>query len=266
MIMWLLLFVLIVIISFLLAYQSMKDFPERGQEGLEHGLYLIRNPRNLTSGVLEQIHRTSLRDHFVISLERLFKGSKSALVIYGPKQVLGEFTQLSLLELEEYTDAAGDKATSWEVGTKDQMALHISVPRPWDNKPLLDEPEQFWWQIVLKPQVKGLLGKGEGITALLTAARYRSLEASPEHKEILELKNKQKVFQAQIRAALLIENPDKRKREAERWANIGAPSLIKIPKPLTSKQIMDLYRQRALPIGSKLTLTTEEILLLFGVR
>src|SRR3989344_2549312 len=163
MIMWLLLFVLIVIISFLLAYQSMKDFPERGQEGLEHGLYLIRNPRNLTSGVLEQIHRTSLRDHFVISLERLFKGSKSALVIYGPKQVLGEFTQLSLLELEEYTDAAGDKATSWEVGTKDQMALHISVPRPWDNKPLLDEPEQFWWQIVLKPQVKGLLGKGEGI-------------------------------------------------------------------------------------------------------
>src|SRR5437870_4004856 len=121
MILWLLLFFLTVAISFVLAYQSMRDYQENpGHFKIEYSLFLIRSPEALNINVLKAIEVELSKENLIISLERLFKGTKTALVIFGPKIILQKFsTTLNLLELEEYTKQAKDGQISvWEMGVK----------------------------------------------------------------------------------------------------------------------------------------------------
>jgi len=131
----------------------MKDYSRHPAVfGQPYALYLIQKPENLTEQ-MDSIHRLVLPGRLLLSLERLFKGSKKALVIFGPVAVLRSFADpLGLLELEDYSQRLkGKEAITWEMGMKNpsqtlEKLSFISQMLP------LPEKEEFWWQAVLYPQ------------------------------------------------------------------------------------------------------------------
>ena len=130
-------FILIVSLSYALAKKSMKDFTETPIG--DNALYLIRNKHKFSEAlqtILQQMQNSSLS----ISFERLFKGKKSALVVFGPKKLLEKLVPiLDLIELEDYTDVDKGQVTAWEVKA-------LEKPK---SLPELDENEHFWWQLIL---------------------------------------------------------------------------------------------------------------------
>ncbi len=147
MILWIVLFVLVVAISFILAAKSMKDFREIPANE-QYGLFLIRKSQELNAQLLNLIQRDLLVSNSVISFERLFRGGKSALVIYGPKPLLFKYLQnLDLLELEDYTNVNPAQISAWEVGIKGKGQV-------FENLPEFPQSEQFWWQIIISSSFK----------------------------------------------------------------------------------------------------------------
>lgn len=211
MIIWLALFLLVVFISFILAYQSMSDFGENPKlSNVEYGLYLIRKTSNLTPALLDSMHDEVAKEGLIISLERLFKGRKSALVIFGPKKVLKNYLpSLDLLELEDYTEVDKDQAYAWEVGVKNH---HLEeMDNFFKRIPILAEAEQVWWQL--------------------------TLAAKQQKGEI-------KTFQSQIRVVVLSADTQRRKKVSQILQNLTS-HLTKIPRPFTTQQIVDFYQTRS---------------------
>ena len=143
MIVWLILFLLVIGISFLLAFRSMKEYHEIPHKSdLEYALFLIRSPTNLNPEFLQTFQQKSAKKGLIISFERLFKGSESALCVFGPKEVLGSYAALNLLELEDYSsDFNTENTTVWEVDFK-------AVDNPF-SVPQLRSDEKFCWQVLL---------------------------------------------------------------------------------------------------------------------
>ncbi len=275
MILWLALFALVVAISFVLALQSMHDYHEFPQySGSDYGLFLIRNTAGLTTSVLDSIHNRILQNGLIVSLERLFKGTQSALVIFGPKEILTNFSsQLNLLELEDYTHVDREHVSAWEVGVKasqfppDQAQKIDSF---FDSFPMLSEAEQFWWQLTLQAQpnekvskaasvVKGIFGKPR---SQLSRDRFNRSEPDTQSEIDYLMRGKgRKLFQSQIRAVVISAELSRRKKLAEILQNLPAGSLTKIPQPFTSAQITQFYKSRSLSKGSNNpTLAIEEVL------
>lgn len=155
MILWVVLFVLIVAISFVLAVKSMRDFTETASGGEEYALFLIRASGGLNARFFNSIYNDLLSRKAVISFERLFRGKQSALVVFGVRKLLFPYIEsLDLLELEDYTDVKAQHVSAWEVGIKENG-------RVFSNLPQLSETEQFWWQIILssefKPQIRAVV-------------------------------------------------------------------------------------------------------------
>lgn len=144
MIVWLILFLLVIGISFLLAFRSMKDYHEIPHKSdLEYALFLIRSPTNLNPEFLQTFQQKSAKKGLIISFERLFKGSESALCVFGPKEVLRSIAGLNLLELEDYSsDFNTDNTSVWEVDFK-------AVDNPFSDLPELGPDEKFCWQVLL---------------------------------------------------------------------------------------------------------------------
>lgn len=142
MILWVLLFVLVVAISFVLAVKSMRDYQEiPAQAGEEYALFLIRQPNALTKELLGSIHEDLLNSGLMVSFERLIKGTKAALVVFGPKKTFAVHKDhLDLLELEDYTNVNIGQIAVWEVVIK-----HPEVP----NFPTISADDQVWWQLIL---------------------------------------------------------------------------------------------------------------------
>lgn len=212
MILWLVLFLLIVGISFVLALQSMKDYQEIPEnEKFEYGLFLIRKPENFNAKLLDSIRELLRPASLIISFERLFKGSKSALTIFGPKKILDKFaSELGLLELEDYTSnlKKGD-ISIWEVGVKSPKKTELESNNIFENLPKFEAEDQFFWQVVL-----GLA-------------------------------------QTQIRAAVYSKDPERVKVLAHQFQNLKIDKLIKIPRPFTMEQMMDFFKLRALSKDSQ---------------
>lgn len=219
MILWVILFALIVAISFLLAYLSMRDFhavPET--EKVEYGLFLIRNTAQFTNDTLHTIRQAMLKNSFIISIERLFKGNKSALTIFGPKDILNQFvSDLNLLELEDYTlDLNTKHIAIWEVGVKYAASVKLkNVEEFFKNFPLLEQEDQFLWQIILT--AKGNVSS----------------------------------FQSQIRAAVYSKESMRRKTLAPILQSLGVGELVKIPRPFSAEQMMNFYQLRSLSQDSQ---------------
>ncbi len=142
MILWILLFGLVVAISFVLAFKSMHDFQEIPAEGgEEYGLFLIRRLSQLNKQLLTSFHKELSTSTLFISFERLIKGTKAALVVYGPKKILAKYKQqLDLLELEDYTNVRPEQFAAWEVVVK-----HAGKP----GFPPVPAEDQIWWQLIL---------------------------------------------------------------------------------------------------------------------
>lgn len=283
MVLWFILFLIIIAISFVLAYQSMQDYQERPvQMGTENSIFLVRNPNTLTNEMLDEIHAVTVSTGYIVSIEKLLKGQKSALVIFGPKNILQQFSdRLSLIELEEYTNVDEHRVTAWEVGVKDTFVFHSEdVPALLTSMPRLEESEHLWIQFVLQSRKEqGFLDEGDKgtmstlINTLMkqlgvkeTKRSYdlavsRSLLSNSDIKAKIEEKNKQRAFYTQIRCVLVIYANEKRKQIAESLDKMGNGKLVKIPKPITSEQMLGLYKQRSIPPANAnpFILTSQEI-------
>lgn len=213
MILWIALFLLVIAISFVLALRSMRDYqdiPQKTKE--EYSLFLIRQPGNFNSQTLDDIGKSMLADGLIISLERLFKGSQAALTIFGPKRILSQFMEsLNLLELEDYTEGYSSSDVSiWEMGAKNTNRQSDNTI--FENISQLGGDDQFFWQLVL---------------------------GAKKIKDNL-------AFQTQIRAVVYCQDPIRRKALVPLFENLQSGSLIKVPKPFSTEQMMDFYNLRVL--------------------
>lgn len=222
MILFWILFLLIVFISAILAYLSMRDFGKSPQDFAQYNsLFLIRKVDALTPKLLEWLYQRTEKSGKIFSLERLFKGSESALVIYGPSKMLLELTStLDLIELEDYARQEVE-ASVWEMGVKGKVgpqkeSLFLDFPK-------LDKGEQVWYQIVLQAQ-----------------------------------KGKNSQFSCQIRVAVLSSDLKRRKKLSEA---LQTPKrhFVKIPQAFSTTQILDFYRKRSMVGRTYAKLTEDEI-------
>lgn len=214
MILWLALFFIVIVISFVLALQSMKDYQEIPFKSKEdYALFLIRNTENLTAQVLASIREHLVKDGLIISFERLFKGKRAALTIFGPKRILEKFADsLALLELEDYSlNLNTADVHLWEMGSKNKDLKEQISPEIFKDLPSLGDEEQFLWQVVLG-------AKGD----------------------------KTQAFQSQIRAAVYAKDPARRRDIVPLFQNMPTGELIKVPKPFSHEQMMSFYRSRSL--------------------
>lgn len=238
MILWILLFVGVVILSFLLALQSMRDYQEIPPRS-RYGLFLIRNPRALTAGVLNHLAQDFLETNQLISFERLFKGNKSTLLIFGPRELFNLYDMLELLELEDYTDVNWERISAWEVGVKEGKGESLDFARDksekgkgiFENLSGLQEEEHFWWQLVLSGSFK------------------------PERCFF------------EIRAVLLSDDIQRKKLLTEELQNLAPGNLFTLPKAFSNQQLLDFYQKRSLKRDNKNpSLKPEEVLNLISIN
>ena len=243
-----------------------------------YSVYLIQKPQALTTEMIEELYKAILPSRAILSFERLFKGSKRAVVIFGPVDILKTFhDRLGLLELEDYTKRATlANITGWEVGGKIEDTQTIHVPRLIDEIPSLEETEEFWWQLCLHPTQNGLEKAVNKIVQSVTNESYRmALErqkkSTPQDSAQTNEQQKQSdgaLFNAVLRAIVSSPNTEHLESLKNDLAKVGEKSgLVKLPQVFTSRQVVDLYQKRALPIAnrSQMTLTAKEIISLLGV-
>ncbi len=156
MIFWILLFILVVVISFLLAYLSMRNFQEAPtSQDKDYGLFLIRKTVNLTPSLLSDFHQKMLKENFILSFERLFKGNQSTLVIFAPRKLIQSYVViLDLVELEEYTNVDSAKTLVFQMGSK-QKGQVGSLDNFFAEFPDLSADEFIWWQLILHAKKNG---------------------------------------------------------------------------------------------------------------
>ncbi len=242
---WVLFFILIIIASAVLAYRSMIDFQELPATSLAYGLFLIRHKRNFNLSTLEKLSSFALNSEAIISLERLFKGQESVLVLYGPSNIASSFPELELLELEDYLDPKQgssldqqdpnkvniNQALAWVIAPKNNPKKALKVEPQFLRLLELDPAQRFFWQIVLFPQDSN--------------------------------------FQVTIRAMVTEKDPGKRVEIAKKVSTqiTEDTGLIRQPKQESSGKIYQAIQKRTLVPKevSQFILSGEEILSLTGV-
>lgn len=205
---------LVVAISFVLAFFSMKDYHYAPQVSKgEYGLFLIRQTANLNVESLRSIGHQMLSEGLIVSIERLFKGPQAALTIFGPRKILGKFMEsLNLLELEDYAEKLITSHISiWEVGARNPKESNPGVGNFFEGLSQLRAEDQFFWQVILGAK------KGEELT-----------------------------FQTQIRAAVYTLDAVRKNQLVSTLQNLSFGSLIMVPKPFSTDQMMDFFKSRSL--------------------
>lgn len=227
---WFVLFFIVIFVSVVLAYQSMADYQEVPRNwGVTYSLFLIQKPQNLTPEIIKKLYIATLSRGLILSLERLFKGGRQALVIYGPSQVLiGLVGDLGLLELEDYSLKLPTDSThlaAWEVGIKSSHNTPISLAGLFHTLPTLEDQEEFWWQLVLQPVKKD--GKDS--------------------------------FQTKIRAVLIGRDSKRVKKLQEELIKLGKDQgLAMLPQAYSSLQVAKFYHHRSTPSVGILSLVSKE--------
>lgn len=232
MLIWIILFFIIIIASFILALRSMGNF--QGQPlalKLKYSLFLIQNPTALTFEVLRNIHDEAAKNNTIISLEKLFKGKKTALIIFAPEELINKFSHiLNLLELEDYSLKSIDNFKIWEIGCKNLspklLGKDFSI-----NLPNLKEDEEFWWQIILKPKIGSF-----------------------------QCREKNAHFQSVIRGILLTTDKAKEQEISEiLFAKSKELGFSILPQSLASNELLKFYQQRILPLSYNKDLGEESL-------
>lgn len=225
MIFWVMLFILVVLISFFLAMQSMRNFREVPQAQEEdYGLFLIRKTINITLDLLDQLHTLILKEGFIVSFERLFKGSESTLVLFAPRRIAQNYLDLlDLIEIEDYTDVPKEGILGFEMGTK-EYNNNKNLQNFFVNFPKLEDAETIWWQLIIM------------------AKKDRFFEIVPR----VVIRGRDLIRAAEIEKKL---------------HHLAGGFLIKIPKPYSIGQILQFYQQRN--FGKDMhnpTITSNEVL------
>lgn len=152
---YIILFVLIIIISFFLAIHSMRDFQDLPDKNTSLGLYLIRRVDNLSIDTLNKLYEVCQNKQkkgipLIFSFEKVLKGEDLALLVFGPKEVLNNFNELELFEVEEYLKMDVKHIQAFELEKKSE-----DIKNPLDSNSeifkglKLDTLEYIIFQIVL---------------------------------------------------------------------------------------------------------------------
>ncbi len=159
---WLLVIAGIIVVSFILALRSMKNYQEIPPSRYPYGIFLIQNPQNLQNGVLNKLYDFSLEANAIVSLEKLYKGSEFAIVIFAPHNIIQFIPELELLEIEDYLQkddktndpkkASVDEIIVWSLNPKNEA--EIEIPQTFLADFVLEESQQLFWQLVLAPHKK----------------------------------------------------------------------------------------------------------------
>ena len=227
MIFWIIIFIIVIFISLILAVLSMKDYSKIQKiPNIEYGLFLIRRTSHLSLEILNNIWTDLEND--LVSFEKLFKGEESALLIYGPKDLLKSFYfELNLLELEDYIPKDEDSLYFWEFGLKGDLSRLENL---YEKLPTLSKTEQFWLQIVL-----GSI-------------------------------HQRNVFRGEIRAVVYSQDSLSSAKLVHFLRNLSPSYLIRLPKAYSNKQILDSYKSRSLGLKeTKTVLNPQQILKLLQV-
>lgn len=272
-------FLIIVVVSFFLALRSMADFKESpGESSVDYGLFLIRNPHNLTSEVLSYLHRLAIEKGLILSLEVLFRDTRQAWVIDGPYEIILPLkNNLDLLEIEDYSLRLDSKQTTannyaaWEVGSKKSETLSQI---PFDEYlPELPNSAEFWWQVLIRPIHSQK--SNQFISSLLEWLRLRSLQEMifPASLDQLEQNGDQK-FQTVIRAVVQSQDSKSIQNLKQELVKVGnKQGLAMLPQAYTNSDIVSLYQTRTFPAGKfspfanrepQLILTSQEVLEVVG--
>ncbi len=220
-----------------MAYRSMSDYYEQASNfSATYSQYLVGNPDGLTAEVLKELHRSAYDSRFILSLERLFKGARRALVIFGPTTLLHTLVgPLKLTELEDYSRKVEEgqiksgQVATWGVGRKNRSTEDSGVESLFSSLPELLDSEEFWWQVVLQP--KGSREDGQ--------------------------------FESTIRAVLLADDSQRAQILKDDFSKLGQEEgLAETPKAHTTEEFLKLYAERALPKEYTMTLTPEKVLFL----
>ena len=118
-------------ISTYLAYLSMRDYYDLPEKEKDYSLFLIRNPEALGENVFSKL----LKESDMISFERLFRDSRSSVVLYAPKEILEKFPEFKPLEIEDYTK---DRRGRWHQFVTQQNGTNFLVETrviSFDEKP-----------------------------------------------------------------------------------------------------------------------------------
>ena len=230
-----------------MAVKSMSDYQEKPLSlGLNYSLFLMTNPVQLTSEILEKIYEEALKSNTPFSLEKLFKGEKTALVIFAPKELITKFTPaLNLLELEDYSVKEISNFKIWEIGAKNiyprfsEKDFLIKLPR-------LKMSEEFWWQIILRPKI-----------------------------ETKQCREKNAFFQTLIRAVLLSSDKSTEQEITEiLFSKDKEMGMTILPQGYSDGELLKFYQQRLLPLdyvkelGDKALpfLSKEQIIVLLSLK
>lgn len=218
-IVWIILFLIIIIISFILALRSMRDYHEIPVHSkTAYSLYLIKNETNVTKDLLTRMNSIIDQKRLVISFEKLYKGSKKALVVYGPISILKTFfEELNLMELEDYTfnDNEGQSKLCWEISSKNFQGRPEKSVGFYKALEGLDDGDQFWWQLVLQP--------------------------------LCEKKGLSSMFKVMIRVVVITDSDEKNQKIKQALDKIIKESeLLILPQVYSSKQVFEFYQQRSL--------------------
>lgn len=232
MIFWILLFILVILVSFVLALASMREFHEIPRlSEKDYGLFLIRKTKSLTAPFLDELNRQILKDALILSFERLFKGSKSSLTMFAPRKITQTYwRELDLVEIEDYTTCDESLILGFEMGSKDHLKNERNFDNFFQSFPKLADDESLWWQLITRAKKDGL-------------------------------------FEVLPRVIILSKDSTKRVELGEKLQHLSGGFLAKIPKPYTSSQILKFYRQRNL--GKSIhnpTLLSEEVLKLILLK
>jgi hypothetical protein len=211
MLIWILLFVAIAGTSFLLALRSMKSYREKPSYfTTAYALYLLQKPQNLSDDLLERIGSFNADEKLMLSFERLFKGGRSALVVFGPLNNLNQYRdELGLLELEEYSEKVQGEFKIIEFGLKPNSASSISEFHLNKDDLQLTDSEQIWCQLVARYQV------GVGFRVIL--------------RVIIQCQNPLRLNELHH---IIVQDYSK-------------ANLVPLPKPISSGKLIKHYQERA---------------------
>lgn len=164
---WIISFIVVVIASAFLARRSMRDYEDYPAQNLEHGVFLIKNPKGLSGDFFKKLKALLIGEELLISIEHLSKGSEKAILIFGPLHILRNFTELKLLELEDYLlsprepnissnifdqkkISIGDVYT-WYIQPKQSLNSSLTIKSNFLKHLELDSDQRFFWQVVISP-------------------------------------------------------------------------------------------------------------------
>lgn len=243
---WVILFIVVVLVSLLLAFRSMKDYQEIPQEAkdLTFALYLISQKNLIDEEVLKKIYQFSLKLNSIISFEFLKRGADSALVVYAPTEFLTQFSSLAPVELEDYLENSGKNSNPTKLSVNNSIAWVITAKN--NPKKSLVMTEDFF---------KLELGEDQGFYLQAVCL------GNPKQSD---------TFQVTVRAIVFDKNPNNRvtlaKTITEKIQN--NTSLLSTRREEPTLQVFQDYQKRTLipKEVNEFSLTVEEIKAIIGVK